>query len=147
MKIKNQANCMKTYKLFFSFLFVAPLGLFAQDFLRWSDEFNGTQLDTNFWEYQIGDGCPNLCGWGNDERQSYQKGNIAVGNGMLNINAKKENIGNSTYSSGRIRSMNKFDFASGRIDVRARLPVGQAYWAAVWFLPTENYHGTWPLSG
>ena len=138
---------MNIYKLLFNFLFIAPLGLFAQDFLRWSDEFNGTQLDTNFWEYQIGDGCPNLCGWGNDERQSYQKGNIAVGSGLLNINAKKETVGNSTYSSGRIRSLNKFDFASGRIDVRARLPIGQAYWAAVWFLPTENYHGTWPLSG
>jgi|GEM_PF-775388 len=147
MKIKNQAKSMNIYKLLFNFLFIAPLGLFAQDFLRWSDEFNGTQLDTNFWEYQIGDGCPNLCGWGNDERQSYQKGNIAVGSGLLNINAKKETVGNSTYSSGRIRSLNKFDFASGRIDVRARLPIGQAYWAAVWFLPTENYHGTWPLSG
>ena len=147
MKIPNQAFGMNRYKLFLTLLFIAPLGLFAQDFLRWSDEFNGTQLDTNFWEYQIGDGCPNLCGWGNDERQSYQKGNIAVANGMLNINAKKENIGNSAYSSGRIRSMNKFDFASGRIDVRARLPIGQAYWAAVWFLPTENYYGSWPLSG
>ena len=124
-----------------------PLSGFSQEFLRWSDEFTGSQLDTNYWEYQIGDGCPNLCGWGNDERESYQKSNVIVEGGLLKIKAKKENIGNSTYSSGRIRTMKKFDFASGRIDVRARLPIGQAYWPAVWFLPTENYYGGWPLSG
>jgi beta-glucanase (GH16 family) len=139
---------MQNYKTIFLILILSiSTPVFSQDFLRWSDEFNGSNLDTNYWEYQIGDGCPNLCGWGNDERQSYQKGNISVINGMLNINAKKETIGNSSYSSGRIRTMNKFDFSSGRIDVRARLPIGQAYWPAIWFLPTENYYGTWPLSG
>lgn len=129
-----------------TFVFL-PSKIVAQDFLRWSEEFNGDKLDTNNWEYQLGDGCPNLCGWGNDERQSYQKNNIVVSNGMLQILAKKESIGNSSYTSGRIRSINKVDFASGRIEVRARLPIGQAYWPAVWLLPTENYYGTWPLSG
>jgi beta-glucanase (GH16 family) len=128
-------------------LFCLPAHLFAQEFLRWSDEFNGTALDTNYWVYQIGDGCPNLCGWGNGELQSYQKSAVVVEGGLLKVKAKKETIGTSTYSSGRIRSINKFDFASGRIEVRARTPIGKGYWPAVWFLPTENYYGNWPLSG
>jgi beta-glucanase (GH16 family) len=119
----------------------------GQDFLRWADEFNGTILDSTNWEYQIGDGCPDLCGWGNNELQSYQKKNVTVSNGILTILAKKESFQNSSYTSARIRSLNKFDFASGRIDVRARLPRGKGYWPAVWFLPSENYYGTWPLSG
>ncbi len=135
------------FRLFLLLIIAIPFSGFSQDFLRWSDEFTGSQLDTNYWEYQIGNGCPNLCGWGNDERESYQKSNVSVEGGLLKIKAKKENIGNSPYSSGRIRTMKKFDFASGRIDVRARFPIGQAYWPAVWFLPTENYYGSWPLSG
>lgn len=33
--------------------------------LVWSDEFNGVGLpDSTKWSYDIGDGCPNVCGWG-----------------------------------------------------------------------------------
>jgi hypothetical protein len=40
--------------------------------LVWSDEFNGAGLpDTTKWGYDAGDGCPNLCGWGNNELQYY----------------------------------------------------------------------------
>ena len=38
--------------------------------LVWQDEFNDGQLSAD-WTYEIGDGCPNLCGWGNQELQSY----------------------------------------------------------------------------
>ena len=37
--------------------------------LVWSDEFEGTSLDLNDWSFEIGDGCPNLCGWGNNGLQ------------------------------------------------------------------------------
>ncbi|MDZ4667992.1 MAG: family 16 glycosylhydrolase [bacterium] len=135
----------KFYILFISFFCSNYLG--AQEFLRWSDEFNGTALDTNYWEYQIGDGCPDLCGWGNAESQSYQRDAVKVEGGFLKIKASKEKVGNSNYRSARIRSIGKMDFASGRIVVRARLPIGKGYWPAIWFLPTESYYGNWPLSG
>ena len=49
--------------------------------LVWSDEFDGNSLDLNNWSYQIGDGCDiNLCGWGNNELQSYQQDNTVVAN-------------------------------------------------------------------
>jgi beta-glucanase (GH16 family) len=119
----------------------------AQSFLRWSDEFNGNSLDTNNWEVQLGDGCPNLCGWGNNELEWYKREAIVVNDGYLNIKAKKEITGNSTYSSGRMRSLNKFDFTCGTVKISAKLPKGRGYWPAVWFLPSDNFWGTWPLSG
>ncbi len=139
---------MKSLKKYiFLLLGLNPIFLQAQEFLRWSDEFNGNSLDTNFWSYQIGNGCPNLCGWGNNELQFYKQENVRVQNGILNIAAKKETVGSNTYTSARIRTLNKVDFASGKIEVRARVPVGRGYWPAVWFLPSENHYGIWPLSG
>ncbi|GAB1448031.1 hypothetical protein MASR2M44_10360 [Bacteroidota bacterium] len=138
-----------TKKWIFILLAIAhiPMRAFSQEVLFWADEFNGNSLDTSYWEYQIGDGCPNLCGWGNNELQSYQKSQLKVENGLLMIQAKKQSIGNSSYVSSRIRTINKLDFAGGRIEVRARMPKGKGYWPAVWFLPTENYFGQWPMSG
>jgi hypothetical protein len=34
--------------------------------LVWADEFNSSTLSDN-WIFEIGDGCPSNCGWGNDE--------------------------------------------------------------------------------
>lgn len=57
--------------------------------LVWSDEFNGTTLDFNNWEVQTGDGCAEgICGWDNNELQSYQADNLTVANGTLTITAK-----------------------------------------------------------
>ena len=39
--------------------------------LSWADEFDGDELDMNSYNFEIGDGCPNLCGWGNNELEYY----------------------------------------------------------------------------
>lgn len=39
--------------------------------LSWADEFNGTALDASIWSFENGDGCPNICGWGNNELEYY----------------------------------------------------------------------------
>ena len=51
--------------------------------LVWSDEFDGAELDTTKWETQLGDGCPDLCGWGNGEFQNYTAENATVADGVL----------------------------------------------------------------
>ncbi|MBI1194178.1 MAG: glycoside hydrolase family 16 protein, partial [Bacteroidetes bacterium] len=53
--------------------------------LVWSDEFDATELDLTAWSYQIGNGCPSLCGWGNDEQQWYQPENLEVSGGTMKI--------------------------------------------------------------
>lgn len=54
--------------------------------LAWSDEFNYTGApDSNSWNYDLGDVCPNVCGWGNNELEYYTKDskNVRVENEML----------------------------------------------------------------
>lgn len=113
----------------------------------WAEEFNGTALNMDNWNIQAGDGCPNLCGWGNREQQYYSTDNISVANGMLTITAREESKGGRSFTSARINTKNKFDFTYGRVEVRAQLPAGLGTWPAAWMLPTSNTYGIWPLSG
>jgi len=106
--------------------------------LVWSDEFEGTSLDTTKWNFQIGDGCAEgICGWGNNELQLYQQENATVNAGMLIIEGRREADG--SYTSARINTKGKLDVKYGRIEVRANLPEGQGTWPAIWM--------SWPLSG
>ena len=118
--------------------------------LIWLDEFNTSTLDRNKWTPQLGNGCDiNLCGWGNNEKQSYtdNEKNLKVSGGNLVITALQEPTAGMAYSSARIRSKNKGDWEYGKIDIRARLPKGQGIWPAIWMLPTDEVFGTWPKSG
>ncbi|MEL6143481.1 MAG: family 16 glycosylhydrolase, partial [Bacteroidota bacterium] len=134
--------------LFFSALLFSLSGVWAQcPNLVWSDEFDGTSLNTADWNYQIGDGCPDLCGWGNGERQFYQENNVTVSDGTLKIEARLETIGNSGYTSARITTRDKQDFTYGRMEARIKLPPGAGTWPAFWMLPTDEVYGGWPQSG
>ena len=117
--------------------------------LVWSDEFDGDALDLNKWSYQLGDGTevglPS--GWGNNEWQYYKQENAAVSDGFLTITARKENAGGKNYTSARIRTKGKGDWKYGRIEIRAKMPIGQGLWPALWMLPTDNVYGGWAASG
>lgn len=116
--------------------------------LVWSDEFDGTSLDETKWNYQIGDGCAEgICGWGNNELQSYQQENITVSDGTLKITARKERVRGSGYTSGRINTKGKADFTYGRFEARIKLPYGDGLWPAFWMLSTDEPYGGWPQSG
>ena len=72
---------------------------------------------------------------------------------MLHIRAKFEpsgigDVNNLRYfSSARLRTTGKGDWKYGRIDVRAKLALGQGIWPAIWMLPTDWIYGGWPGSG
>jgi len=114
--------------------------------LVWSDEFNTNGLpDTDKWGYDVGGN-----GWGNRELQYYTKAdsnNAIVKNGKLTITARKENREQNTYTSARLVTKEKGDWAYGRVEVSAKLPVGRGVWPAIWMLPTEWKYGGWPASG
>jgi hypothetical protein len=115
--------------------------------LKWSDEFDGEQLNSADWTYEIGGGCDqDLCGWGNNELQEYsdEESNSKVENGKLTITARKEGGG---YTSARIKTEDKVEFQFGRIDVRAKLPQGQGIWPAIWMLGANIDQVGWPASG
>ncbi|MBK5278131.1 MAG: glycoside hydrolase family 16 protein [Bacteroidia bacterium] len=118
--------------------------------LVWSDEFNTTgQPDTSRWNYDLGDGCPNVCGWGNNELEYYTKDskNVRIENDMLIIEAHKDSVCGKAFTSTRLVSKFKGDWLYGRIEVKARLPKGKGTWPAIWMLSTDWKYGGWPASG
>ncbi|MFN5327154.1 MAG: family 16 glycosylhydrolase [Bacteroidota bacterium] len=115
--------------------------------LVWADEFNGTSLNTDNWNYDVGDGCPN-CGWGNNELQFYTAGdNLYFQSGKMIIEARKENKNGKSYTSTRLTSMNKRSFKFGRVDFRAKIPSGQGIWPAFWMLGDNFPTAGWPACG
>lgn len=116
--------------------------------LVWADEFDGTTLDLTKWTFQTGDGCPDLCGWGNNELQWYKTENTTVADGFLTITSREEQAGGKNYTSSRIRTINKGDWTYGRFEIRAKMPIGKGLWPAIWMLPTDpSIYGTWAASG
>jgi beta-glucanase (GH16 family) len=118
--------------------------------LVWSDEFDYSgEPASNKWAYDLGTGCNDNCGWGNNELQYYTKEatNVRVENGMLILEAKKETIESSAYSSARIATRGKAKWLYGKIEVRAKLPEGKGTWPAIWMLPEDWKYGGWPASG
>lgn len=124
--------------------------------LIWWDDFSSTSLNLNNWTYEIGNGCnqgENLCGWGNQELQSYEEENISIeqipgeeGNNALVITAMKE--GNNNFTSGRITSQDNVHFQYGVIEIRMKVPeVETGLWPAAWFLGGNHPEVGWPKSG
>ena len=118
--------------------------------LVWSDEFDtdGAPDDTK-WGYDLGDGCPNICGWGNNEKEYYtnRSENVIVEDGVLKITAKKENYEGSQYTSTRMLTKGKFEFTYAKVEVRAKLPEGGGTWPAIWMLGANIGTVGWPGCG
>lgn len=112
--------------------------------LIWNDEFAGLEVDTTKWTHEV-----NGNGGGNNELQYYtnSKANTYIKDDYLVIKAIKENYKGKFYTSGRIRTMKKADWTYGRFDIRAKTPVQQGVWPAIWMLPTDYVYGSWPQSG
>lgn len=114
------------------------------DTLVWEDDFNEPTLNETFWNFELGDGCPNLCGWGNNELQVYTNQNHRIEDGMLIISAQKEAQG---YSSTRITTKGKKEFQYGKIEARIKVPTGVGLWPAFWALGSDIDSKGWPLCG
>jgi beta-glucanase (GH16 family) len=115
--------------------------------LVWKDDFDGPALDQSAWSFENGDGCPNVCGWGNNELEYYRPENLSFQEGKMIIEARPEAFGGKNYTSTKILTRGKKVFKFGRIDIRAKLPRGKGIWPAFWLLPQNNTFGGWPRSG
>ncbi|MBN2615276.1 MAG: glycoside hydrolase family 16 protein [Bacteroidales bacterium] len=112
--------------------------------LIWSDEFNGTSLNTSNWNYDLGSS-----GWGNNELENYTDQNALVNNGFLSIVAKLVGPGQSVgdYTSSRINTSGKKEFLYGIVEVKAKLPGGRGTWPAFWMLGSDIGQVGWPACG
>ena len=120
--------------------------------LVWSDEFNGpdgSSPDPAKWQFDVDAG-----GWGNRELESYtaRPTNVQQKGGNLEITARKEAYTGqdgrlSAYTSGRIKTRERFAQAYGRFEARMRLPVGKGIWPAWWMLGDDIDTVKWPAAG
>lgn len=115
-----------------------------QENIVFFEDFNAKNLDETHWNYELGNCCPNLCGWGNNERQFYTKDNVSLKDGNLVITATKDS---TKYYSGRITTKDKVQFTYGTVEVKAKLPQGHGLWPAIWMLGSDISEAGWPACG
>ncbi len=135
--------------LFSGQIIAQPQG-FTNFELVFSDEFNGSEVDSSKWTLLTGDGTEFGLppGWGNNELQYYLPQNATVDSGLLTITAKEEQIEGYNYTSSRMITANKADFTYGRFEMRAKMPIGQGIWPAYWmFFTGPGEYGGWAASG
>ena len=116
---------------------------YAGPALLWSDEFDGSTLNSSVWIPETGIRF-------NNELQEYQSsGNHTVSGGVLTITAKKinENKQFGSYTSARLISKAKKEFKYGRMEIRAKLPKGKGTWPAIWMLGSNIDGVSWPTCG
>lgn len=122
--------------------------------LVWSDEFNR-------------DGAPDSANWSyeqgfvrNEELQWYQPANARCENGILIIEARREERPNPnyvadskdwrrnrptiTYTSACLRTAKLHTWKYGRFEMRGRIDIDPGCWPAWWALGVE---GRWPANG
>ena len=96
--------------------------------LVFADEFDGTTLDTSKWSAASpGWTMPNSA-------STASAGQVAVGNGILTLNAVR--TGASTFTSGSVSSYTKYNFTGGYVEARIDLPSTLGSWPAFWGLYT-----------
>ncbi len=116
----------------------APLtGTYA---MVWSDDFNGTALNTANWGYDNS-------AHNNGEAQQYTTNNVTVSGGLLNIAAKKEVNNGYQFTSGRIFTKGLKDWKYGKVLARMKMPVGEGYWPAFWMMGADIDTVGWPGTG
>lgn len=129
--------------------------LFSQEYkLVWADEFSTDgKLDPLTWIFEEGFVR-------NHEEQWYQRENAYQKDGLLVIECKPELKPNPLYeaesndwrkarkdieyTSACVTTQGKYEFLYGRMEVRARIPVGYGAWPAIW---TLGSWAEWPSCG
>ena len=122
--------------------------------LVWCDEFSGNgKPDPAVWNYEHGFVR-------NHEAQWYQEENAFLEDGLLVIEARREQRPNPTYrpnsrhwgqqrptieyTSACLTTQGKYDFRYGRLEICARIPTAGGAWPAIWTLGNGM---EWPSCG
>lgn len=114
--------------------------------LIWSDEFEGTELDTTKWEcYEFnasyGSGASSL----SYDLECYEiKDGKLVIKPQFQLNKSTQKVVSSSLKSAKIWTRGLYSFKYGKIEIRAKLPKGQGTAPMAWMLGEKD---AWPLSG
>ena len=111
----------------------------------WSDEFNGTVIDSGTWTYDVGGG-----GFGNGqfEYDTARHENSYITNGNLVIEARRENYLGNSFTSARMLTQGRFAFKYGTLEARIKLPnTANGLWPAFWMMGNNSGGIAWPGCG
>lgn len=138
------------------FLLFACTG-FCAERLVWSEEFNGSKLNTTYWTPEI-NFVRNV-----EAVQIYtdRPKNLTLRGGHLILTAYNEYFESTNwkpeskhwwesrksanYTSGSINSKGKLQFRYGRVEIRAKIEHGRGVWPALWLIGDNP--GGWPSCG
>jgi beta-glucanase (GH16 family) len=146
---------MTRFFFFITLLFSPCIACFSQDYkLVWSEEFDTDgKVDTAVWNFERGFVR-------NNEAQWYQEYNAFCRDGILVIEARKEQIANpryeanhndwrrnrpfAAYTSASINTRGEKEFQYGRFEICAKIPIASGSWPAIWTLGKSM---PWPSCG
>ena len=116
--------------------------------LVWQDEFEGPMLDESSWNIEL---MPDPY---NEELQYYSDrpsnspdANVLVADGVLIIEARREDFEHREFTSARLNSKSKKEFLYGRFEARMKLPAEVGMWPAFWMLGGNIDEVGWPACG
>ncbi len=104
--------------------------------IKFSEDFNGSGLDTSKWSTCYWFGCSN-----DIDQQTYDSGQVSVNGGLLHLRADNKPSGGKEYTSGMIASHDKYSFKYGYAEMRAKFPRGNGFWSDFWLLSQNK---SWP---
>jgi beta-glucanase (GH16 family) len=124
-----------------------PTGVSGTWNLKFSDEFNGSSVDTSKWQ-------PNWLGGSNtavtkpingSEQSCYDPAQATVVNGSLKLSAVSRSCNGYSYASGMVTSHGHYTFTYGYMEARVWMDGSSSpkNWPAFWADGTGN----WPTTG
>lgn len=117
----------------------------AHSAVVWQDEFDGTEIDTETWIWDVGG-----FGFGNGQMEynTSRAKNSYIDNGSLVIEAFREDHFGNEFTSARLNTQGRFAFKYGSLEARIKMPnTENGLWPAFWLLG-NNFPGIdWPHCG
>ena len=106
--------------------------------LIWSDEFNGTEVDTDTWYVEFGKK--------GDTKLEIENVKVVDGNCVLTVKREGDLITGASLHTWR-----NFNFQYGRLEFRVKLPYGAGVFPALWTMGDSYWSGSdsasWPRCG
>lgn len=119
--------------------------------LVFSDEFNGSSLDTSKWKKYDYVNWNNVPDWRkynsrDDALYVFNGNSLSLKAAYGDYTSQADQAGkNDTYACAAITSQGKFSFQYGYVEVRARFDIANGMWPAIWLLSDNG--ATWPAGG
>ena len=116
--------------------------------LVWQDEFDDSHLDEASWNIEhMPDPYNEELQYYPDRPSNSLNANVLVEDGVLIIEARRENFEHRKYTSARLNTKGKREFLYGRFEARLQLPAAVGMWPAFWMLGGNIDEVGWPACG